>query len=155
MRRLTPKRRNFMRMCILALLAFQMASAPAFALSCAPPVMNEQAVEGALAIFEGVVEEANQDAFLPPAETHSKNDMGKSGLFVFRVTKAWKGVKEGEQVKIRRNTYWGDDFPVGHRYLVVAEQEKDGVLQAGLCGPTMPLEHAGKEQEFLKKHFGE
>lgn len=139
-----------MRFLLFVFLSMQMFSTPAFALSCAEPVMNAQAVANAQAIFEGTVVEADENAF--PSDSVRKDAMGKSGLYTFRVTKAWKGVQEGDMVKIRRNTYWGDGFVKDADYLIVAETQTDGVLVAGLCGLSMPLNHAAKSLEYLKAH---
>lgn len=139
-----------MRIFVFSLLSLLAFASPAFALSCEVPVMNGEAVEKAKAIFEGAVVEADENAF--PSDKVRKDEMGKSGLYTFKVIKAWKGVKEGDLVKIRRNTYWGDGFAKDADYLIVAESEKGGVLVAGLCGLSMPLQYAAKSLEYLEAH---
>lgn len=136
-------------LCIVAFLAFQMLPSAAHALSCVEPVMDEQAIESAAAIFEGTVVAVQSEM---SRDNPSKMDV--SGVYAFKVTKAWKGVEEGATVEIGRNIYWGDGFKEGVEYLIVAESEQNGMLVAGLCGLSGRLEHAGKSLEYLKKHYG-
>jgi len=124
--------------------------AAAHALSCAPPHADRTAVESAAAIFEGVVTgDRRADAAIQPGADAS---VDKNVTFTFLVSKSWKGVTEGETVTVRRNIYWGDGFQMGKAYLVFAEgRDKDGVLVAGICGLTMPLEYADSTREMLQK----
>ena len=131
--------------------------AAAHALSCAPPRVDAQTVGAATAIFEGVVTgERREDAAIRPG---TEEALGKDVTFTFLVSKGWKGATEGETLTVRRNIYWGDGFRMGQAYFVFAEgKDKDGVLTAGLCGPTTALEYAeplrGMLQKALAGHDG-
>lgn len=137
----------------LAFLAFSIVAGlhvPAFALSCVEPVMTEKTIEEAEVIFEGTVTDVSTHGSLLQ---QLKGDMGKASIFTFKVTHSWKGAREGDSVNILRSTYWGDGFTEGKDYLVVAGKGRDGLLEAHLCGLSMPLEYSSKSLEFLKKHF--
>jgi hypothetical protein len=125
--------------------------ATAHALSCAPLHVDSARVARAAAIFEGVATAPppREDAAIEPGVAAA---MDKDALFTFLVSKSWKGVTEGETVTVRRNLYWGDGFRTGQAYLVFAEgRDRDGVLVAGLCGPTVAAEHADSLRETLQK----
>lgn len=131
----------------LFILAFLLLPfSPAQALSCAEPVMDAKAIESAAVIFEGTVSERGDEV------QKGTDDMRKSRVFTFTVSKAWKGTEAGATVAVWRNTYWGDDFAEGVEYLVVAHKDGD-VLEAGLCGLTARKEHAEKSLKALEKHF--
>jgi hypothetical protein len=134
---------------LLALLALlSLAPRAAEALSCAAPTMNRNVIEGAAIIFEGVV---GQERALKLREkvALSLAGFGQLGggmadlrVFVFTVTKAWKGTVVGAQVRVLRNTYWGDSFAATGAYLVVAEQEIGDLYPTRLCGNTMARDGA-------------
>lgn len=133
--------------CVFAFLAFQLlAPHQAFALSCAPPVLNAQAVDTSDLIFEGTVTDEKEASV-------QESKMGPTKIFTFSVTKAWKGTESGAVVEVARNTYWGDGFAKETTYLVVASKDKSGAAVAGLCGLSQRVEHADKALEFLDKHF--
>lgn len=138
--------------CILAFLAFQMLPSTAHALSCAAPVMDEKAIEGAIAIFEGTMVAVQSET---PQSDRAPSKMDVSGVYAFKVTKSWKGVEEGATVEIARNIYWGDGFEKGVDYLIVAETAENDTLVAGLCGLSARVEHADKSLKYLKKHYSE
>ncbi len=83
------------------------------ALSCAPPGPVEEELKASSVVFMGEVLERN-----------------KEGLAVFRVEKAWKGIKE-PSIQIYDNGW--DPFRAGGRYLVFGT-EQDGKLRMNLCG---------------------
>ncbi len=129
------------------------APATAHALSCAPPQYTKQSVDNAAAIFEGVVVgDRRDDVNVKPGQEAA---LDKSVSYSFLVSRAWKGVTDGETVVVRRNIYWGDGFQMGGTYLVFAERrDADGVLVAGLCGLTGGLEYAGETRKFLAETLG-
>jgi len=113
------------------------------ALDCAPPAMNEFVVTGASLIFEGTAQ-GKKDG------PHG-DDIGREVFpFIFTVDKLWKGNIVESEVIILRDTYWGDDFIIGNRYLVVAEDHK-GKYVASLCGNTVPLEEANGQLANLER----
>ncbi len=125
-----------------------LSGAPAHALSCAAPQLTAHTLESAAAIFEGVVVADRRDDvnIVPGAE----EALDKNVSYSFLVSKAWKGVTDGETVTVRRNVYWGDGFHMGKAYLVFAERkDQDGVFLSGLCGLTTELEHADEYQKWL------
>ncbi|MBW7911973.1 MAG: hypothetical protein H3C49_11985 [Alphaproteobacteria bacterium] len=130
-----------------------LAPAAAHALSCAPPQHTKHSVDNAAAIFEGVVVgDRRADANIKPGDAAA---LDKTVSFSFLVSRAWKGVTDGETVVVRRNVYWGDGFQMGGTYLVFAERrDADGVLVAGLCGLTGGLEYAGETRKFLAETLG-
>lgn len=135
--------------CVLAFVAFQLlAPHQVHALSCAPPVLNAQAIDTSDLIFEGTVT-GEKDA----SEQDSK--MGPTKIFTFSVTKAWKGTESGAVVEVARNTYWGDGFAKETPYLVFAHNDKSGTAVAGLCGLSQRVQHADKALEYLDKHFAD
>lgn len=136
-------------LCAAALAVFLCAFAPAArALSCTEPELTPYAVQSAAAIFEGVVVgERRPDAGIKPGADRASY---RHVTFTFQVSKAWKGVTDGETVAVKRNVYWGDYFQMGKAYLVFAEQrDNEGVLMSGLCGLTTDLEGAGKTRQWL------
>lgn len=115
----------------------------AFALSCAPPTMNEFVVTGADLIFEGTSQGKS-------GGSHG-GDLGQD-VFPFRFTidKLWKGSVVAPEVIVLRDTYWGDEFVKGDRYLVVAEDHK-GEYVAPLCGNSVRLEQAEDQLATLER----
>ena len=97
--------------CFLILFAFGAGSA--HALSCAVPQVDDTVIEGALVIFEGVVKSSRSLSFIDKLNIKI-GDLNQIGgklkdlrVYAFRVTNTWKGVKQGEEVQVLRNTYWG------------------------------------------------
>lgn len=125
-----------------------LSGVPAHALSCAPPQLTQHTLESAAAIFEGVVvADRRDDVNIVPG---SEEALDKNVTYSFLVSKAWKGVTDGETVNVRRNIYWGDGFQMGKAYLVFAERkDQEGVFLAGLCGLTSDLAFAGAYQKWL------
>lgn len=117
------------------------AASPAWALSCIEPQLTQKAVDEAGAIFEGVVvADRRPDMRIRPG---SEEAMHQNVTYSFQVTKAWKGVTEGETVPVSRNVYWGGSFYLGSIYLVFAEgRDENGLFLARLCGLTTALENA-------------
>lgn len=145
------KRRLLAAIATAAFLSF--APVAAHALSCAPPQHTKHSVDNAAAIFEGVVVgDRREDVNIKPGDTVA---LDKNVSYSFLVSRAWKGVTDGETVVVRRNVYWGDGFQMGGTYLVFAERrDTDGVLVAGLCGLTGGLEYADETRKFLAETLG-
>lgn len=123
-------------------------AAPAQALSCIEPQLTRQSVENAAAIFEGVVVgDRRPDMRIREGEDAA---LDQNVTYSFLVSKAWKGVTEGETVAVSRNIYWGGSFYMGAAYLVFAEgRDENGLLQVRLCGLTTSLENAAQLQAAL------
>lgn len=144
--------RNLFSAAMVAALCSLTPAHNAFALSCAPAQLTPHAADSAAAIFEGVVVgDRRADVNIVPG---SQEALEKNVTYSFLVSKAWKGVTDGETVAVRRNIYWGDGFRMGQAYLVVAERrDRDSVLLSGLCGLTKPLAGAAEEQAWLAAHM--
>ncbi len=131
---------------------------PTWALDCVTPVMTDQRIEEAVAIFEGTVEHVERES--PRVVRKVLQDIGIVGddmirtkIFFFKVTKSWKGVQVGDMVEVSRNTYWGDGFAQGVPYLIVAETLAEDRLVAEPCGLSSVLKHSGQSLEVLKIYF--
>ena len=115
----------------------------AFALSCAVPRLNEQIISDADIIFEGVVISKRELGFLEKLSLSVQirgGDVTDLRVYDFAVTHGWKGAMAGQNIKIVRNTYWGDGFRVKDTpYLVVSTKKVKDFYYVHLCGPTMPL----------------
>jgi hypothetical protein len=135
-----------MRAILLALALSVLFAPPVYALSCAPPTLDGRAVVSAPAIFVGHAEKVLSET--------PKNSTLASAVFAVRVTKAWKGVKEGDVVPVRRNVSWGDYFETGRDYVIFIERREGDVLHVGLCGLTAPADDASETIAFLDKTFG-
>jgi hypothetical protein len=125
---------------------------PASALSCAKPVMSEDIIQSASAIFEGVV--TAERKMVGGDESDVIKKMDKTATYTFQVTRAWKGVAKDSFVKVQRNDYWGDGFIIGQPYLVFGTSDKEGgPLTAEVCGPTVPLQYAEPYQKALAQYY--
>lgn len=135
-----------------ALIVLASFAAPAAALSCAPPVVNEETIQNAAVIFEGVV--TAERKMVGGEQEDVVEKLEATATYTFQVTRAWKGVAKGSVVQVQRNTYWGDGFDMGQAYLVFGTQGKEGApLTAGLCGPTVLLQQAGPYKEALAQYY--
>ena len=128
---------------------------PAYGLSCMPPVLDEAVIDEAVLIFEGEVEvkrelSAKEKAALARAHVTTKGG-GLSDLKVysFKVEKGWKGINSGEEVEVLRNTYWGDGFPIGERFLIVSNEKVKDLYVTSLCGPSISIRFA-RDQGSIK-----
>lgn len=139
-----------MRFILLLVTVFTLSisSTPSYALSCAPPVLDQAAVEKADMIFLGKVLRAGEK----PTRDNARMPLWQK--FEFSIDKLWKGDIDPTSVMISRDIYWGDTFTVGDEYLVVA-REQDGDYATDLCGPTTHTSNdAAKERiEFLNQYF--
>lgn len=131
--------------------ALVVAAPAAFALSCAQPQVNAAVIGETDVIFEGVV--TGEKRMVGGEEEDVTVKLDKTASFTFQVTRSWKGVQKGDVLTIGRNTYWGDGFQMGQPYLVFASRDKDNVLTAELCGPTVPLQYAGAYKQALESYF--
>lgn len=126
---------------------------PAAALSCAQPVVNEETIQNASAIFEGVVT-GERKLVGGEQDEDVVQKLDATATYTFQVTRAWKGVAKGSVVQVARNTYWGDGFAMGQPYLVFGTHPKEGApLTAELCGPTVSLQFAEAYKEALVQYF--
>ncbi len=133
----------------------------AHALSCAPPVLDKELVKSSSIIFEGTVQKSRALNMLEKTKRFIKKRGGdKSNLLMYEfiVTRAWKGVKIGDIVKVLRNTYWGDEFRVdGTIYLAIGLEKEHDYYRAHLCGATNALQYYKNNRQInvLKGIFGE
>ena len=118
------------------------------AMSCIPPVLNDETIEAADLIFQGKVLEAG-----PEPDSSDLQGMERAQDFVFSVDKVWKGSVDSDRITISRNVYWGDGFTLDTGYLVVSQME-DGQYHAPLCGNTTHIMSAGDKLEILNMKFG-
>lgn len=126
---------------------------PAAALSCAQPVVDEETIQNASAIFEGVVT-AERKMVGGEQDEDVVQKLDATATYTFQVTRPWKGVAKGSVVQVARNTYWGDGFAMGQPYLVFGTHPKEGEpLTAELCGPTVPLQYAEGYKAALAQFF--
>lgn len=129
-----------------------LVSTPAQALSCAQPKVDAEMIAATDVIFEGVV--TGERRMVGGEEDDVTVKLQKTATFTFQVTRGWKGVGKGAVLTIGRNTYWGDGFQMGQPYLVFASRsEKDNMLTAALCGPTVPLQYADAYKKVLAEHY--
>ena len=115
-----------------------LAAAPAEACSCAE-VGLEQAIAGADAIFEGVVDSIEVDA---SADVR---------VVRFAVTQAWRGVMT-ERIEVRTHVSeaaCGYTFEIGRAYLVYASGPSASAYQVSLCSRTRPMDTAGEDRSAL------
>jgi len=125
---------------------------PVAALSCAPPVVDEDTIRNASAIFEGVV--TAERKLVGGEQDDVVEKLEKTATYTFQVTRAWKGVAKGSVVEVQRNIYWGDGFTMGQPYLVFGTHRKEGgALTAALCGPTVPLQYAEPFRQILMQYY--
>lgn len=135
-----------------ALVLLPVFATPASALSCAQPVVNEETIQNASAIFEGVV--TAERKMVGGEQDDVVQKLEKTATYTFQVTRAWKGVAKGSVVEVQRNTYWGDGFAMGQPYLVFGTHRKEGSpLTAELCGPTVPLQYAEPYKQVLAQYY--
>lgn len=126
---------------------------PAAALSCAQPVVDEETIQNASAIFEGVVT-GERKLVGGEQDEDVVQKLEATATYTFQVTRAWKGVAKGSVVHVARNTYWGDGFTMGQPYLVFGTHPKEGApLTAELCGPTIALQYAAPYKEALAQFY--
>ncbi len=146
------------------LILFAFGTGNVHALSCAVPQVDDKVIEGALVIFEGVVQSSRGLGFIEKLnlKTGDLNQIGGKlkdlRVYVFRVTKTWKGAKQGEEVQVLRNTYWGDGFLDEGKYLVVSSEKYGDLYHSHLCGPTFDLQYLEEpwvkiSMDNLRKYF--
>lgn len=149
--------RNILKHILFSALAVVLMTSQAHALSCVAPHMNAQVFDNSAVIFEGtaiIKRELSKTEEQQLAEHDIKTKGGtleNLKAFEFRVERAFKGTEAGEQITVLRNTYWGDTFAVGTKYLVVADTY-GGLYQAPLCGSSMASEYAQDMLTFLEDH---
>ena len=148
------------------LILFVFSTGNAHALSCAVPQVDDKMIEGALIIFEGVVKSSRGLSNFEKLKL-TVGDLNQMGgalkdleVYTFSVTKAWKRAKQGEDVKILRNTYWGRGFLDEGQYLVVSSEKYGELYFSHLCGPTFALQNPEQtwvkvSMDNLRKYFAE
>lgn len=125
--------RNLLVMVLVAgfFLTYYGSAEPAFACSCAPPKLIQEAFESSAAVFSGKVASIEGDQF------------GRTAIF--QVDTAWKGVsKDTVQVlTAAQSSACGYGFEKGMSYIVYAHSgDEDSSLKANKCGTTTPIENA-------------
>jgi hypothetical protein len=121
-----------------------------FALSCARPILDEAAIAAATMIFEGTAGPKRPLDFSERSDIRLSTIATKGGgarnlrVYRFTVTKGWKGALRGQTVDVLFNTYWGDGFAAGGRYLLVSPRRVGKLFWAPLCGHSIDLLHAAK-----------
>lgn len=131
----------------------------AWALSCAAPIFNKSSIDNALIIFQGRLirkENVSKSPLKALAENlgFKGGDVHNMKIFTLSVDKAWKGAKKGDEIKILRNTYWGDGIPVDTDVLVVASEAVGDAYNAPLCSNViMYAAHAQKELKLITEYF--
>jgi len=131
----------------------------AWALSCAAPIFDKSSIENAKVIFQGRLiskENVNKSPLKALAEKlgFKGGDVNNMKIFTLSVEKAWKGTKKGDEIKILRNTYWGDGVPVDTDVLVVASEAVGDAYNAPLCSNViMYSAHAQKELKLITGYF--
>ena len=143
--------KNWSAVVALALLALlPYAPDTAQALSCVAPTLNENTIDDAVVIFEGVPGRKRTLRYLERTAIKAAGVATKGGgiadlrVYDFMVTKGWKGVEDGGRVEILRNTHWGDSFSAEVPYLVVAERRIGDLYLTSLCGSTVDLSWAAE-----------
>ncbi len=137
--------------CIIFLV---LSTSKTHALSCAVPQVNDKVIEGALIIFEGILKSSRglsnfEKLKFTVADLHQMGGALKDlKVYTFRITKAWKGAKQGQDVQVLRNTYWGRGFLEETKYLVVSSEKYGELYFSHLCGPTFDLQNP--EQPWVK-----
>jgi hypothetical protein len=131
------------------------------ALSCMPAQWNDDVLEDAGTIFEGVagegrVPDKEQTEIMKQAHiVDGEKDLADYKIYKFTVTKSWKDAESLSQVDLLVNTYWGDRFIFGAPYLVVTGQDLGGLYEMPLCGNTLSITRAKEAGvfEILEKFF--
>ena len=102
------------------------------------------------AVFTGLAAEVS----FAPLDANGKPARFAQKVVRFTVQEAFKGV-DGPTVEVVTNgntAGCGYNFIQGQRYFVYAGRRKeDGKLTESLCGPTVPLEHAGRDLTFARE----
>ena len=136
-------------MSLLLLVAFLWLGAEtASACSCAPARSAADELERSTAVFSGKV-----------VEIRSRKQSGnifRGVEVVFRVEKAWKGVK-GRTVSVFTASHGaacGYGFTQGRTYLVYAYGAADGWLSTNICSRTRRLKDAREDVNELNKSSG-
>ena len=131
---------------------------PVFALSCAPPIFDQVAIEQADIIFEGTI------ISLVPGDSGVKKDGNYTEEALFEVIVPWNGVNKGDRVTILRNSYWGDRSTEELTYLVVSQKEtitqwfglkRKTVYRAPHCKHTLHVPYTEENIATLKAYFTE
>ncbi len=120
----------------------------AFGLSCARPILDENAIDAAVMIFEGSTGVKRALDFRERAAVRRHALEAKGGrtgdlrVYRFTVTRGWKGVATGQSVDVLFNIYWGDGFAEGAAYLVISPQRIGNFFWVPLCGHTKDVKFA-------------
>jgi hypothetical protein len=123
-------------------------SGAAFGLSCARPSLDATAIDGAIMIFEGTAGPKRSLDARERAAVRLHAIEGRGGgaedlrVYIFTVTRGWKGAMTGQRVDVLFNSYWGDGFAQGEAYLVVSPRHVGNLFWAPLCGHTIDLRYA-------------
>jgi hypothetical protein len=104
------------------------------ALSCAPPRPNQDEFRDSSIVFVGTANNSNTD----------------KAVVNFRVKTIWKGNTDNIQKGIFVSNMWME-IKEGQDYLIYAN-ERDGQLEANLCGNSMLWTNVNQEQ--LNENFG-
>jgi len=123
---------------------------PVLALSCAPPRITNELLEATPIFFEGTVIKSRDLTQDESTSLKTKNVGFKGGelkdvrVYILKVVGNVKGVKKGQMVNVLRNTYWGDGFTIGQRYMVFPTTRYNNLYKAALCGPSFNTSMSGQ-----------
>jgi len=128
------------------------------ALSCAKPKLSEDILRFSELVFKGELIDNNRDENLVANPFHANNLKPE----VFKVIKAFKGVKKNEEITIFRNVYWGDVSKNGDIQLVTTSKINGGrygvsknIYIAPYCKATGYYTYDHHSVNLLKNYFDE
>jgi hypothetical protein len=105
-------------------------------------------------VFAGTVVQLTHDTMQPDARGAVQVNGFLGTHATFAVTEGLLGMEgRGKQVEIRTGMGGGDcgyAFQQGERYVVYADQDKDGLLVTGICSRTAPVDGAQEDLAYLR-----
>jgi len=135
---------------LLCLLFFKTA----WALSCAPPNLSDSVISNSELIFEGRIIE------IKPGRDGTQKGASELEYWekaVFKVSKAWKGVKKDDQVTVYRNVYWGGHDKIESIHLVLTHKKNveslGKVYVAPYCQNTFHFPNTKENMELISRFF--
>ena len=141
----------------LALVLWLLLTCPsgtAYALSCAQPKMDETVITNAVAVFEGVAGKKHSLTWKQAAAVKKDKPAGRFAgmenlsVYDFTIAKSWKGAAAGQTVSVLFNTYWGDNYVPGSKFLIVSPRKIGDMFWTPLCGNSIELEWARKNGDI-------
>lgn len=123
--------------------SFIFSSESILACSCLPAKSAAQELELSTAVFSGKVTKIKR-------HKKAENIFGSVEV-IFRVEKNWKGVKE-KTVSVftsSNSASCGYNFKVNQTYLVYANRNDEGKIEASICSRTKRLKDAGEDLKEL------